>query len=283
MIDYQLNTRLNGNLAMTFCFHENKALQQDTTLYKFIWVRSGNLTLEIDHIPIQLEQDEIISLTPLQHIEIKSVEGKYLTFLFNSNFYCIFGHDDEVSCNGFLFHGSSRVMKLKLSPEQSANLNDIIRIFRQESAVRDNLQEEMLRIILKRFIITCTRIAREKCGVTPEQEKAFDIVRRFYILVDQHFREKKQVQDYADLLFRSPKTLSNLFASCGVPSPLRIIHERIESEAKRLLLYTPKSAKEISELLGFEDLSTFSRFFKKMTGESVSDFRKSNTTGNIAN
>ena len=51
--------------------------------------------------------------------------------------------------------------------------------FRQESAVRDNLQEEMLRIILKRFIITCTRIAREKCGVTPEQEKAFDIVRRF--------------------------------------------------------------------------------------------------------
>ncbi len=95
--------------------------------------------------------------------------------------------------------------------------------------------------------------------------------------------KKKQVQDYADLLFRSPKTLSNLFASCGVPSPLRIIHERIESEAKRLLLYTPKSAKEISELLGFEDLSTFSRFFKKMTGESVSNFRKLNTTGNIAN
>ena len=268
---------------MTSCFHENKALQQDTTLYKFIWVRNGILTVEIDHIPMRLEQDEIACLTPLHHIEIKAVEGEYLTFLFNSNFYCIFGHDDEVSCNGFLFHGSSQVMRLKLSQGQAANLNDIVRIFRQESAVRDNLQEEMLRIILKRFIITCTRIAREKCGVTPEQEKAFDIVRRFYILVDQNFREKKQVQDYANLLFRSPKTLSNLFSSCGVPSPLRIIHERVEAEAKRLLLYTPKSAKEISELLGFEDLSTFSRFFKKMTGESVSDFRKSNTTGNIAN
>ena len=274
MMDYQLNTPLNGNLAMTSCFHENKALQQDTTLYKFIWVRNGILTVEIDHIPMRLEQDEIACLTPLHHIEIKAVEGEYLTFLFNSNFYCIFGHDDEVSCNGFLFHGSSQVMRLKLSQGQAANLNDIVRIFRQESAVRDNLQEEMLRIILKRFIITCTRIAREKCGVTPEQEKAFDIVRRFYILVDQNFREKKQVQDYANLLFRSPKTLSNLFSSCGVPSPLRIIHERVEAEAKRLLLYTPKSAKEISELLGFEDLSTFSRFFKKMTGESVSDFRK---------
>ena len=167
MMDYQLNTPLNGNLAMTSCFHENKALQQDTTLYKFIWVRSGILTVEIDHIPMRLEQDEIACLTPLHHIEIKSVEGEYLTFLFNSNFYCIFGHDDEVSCNGFLFHGSSQVMRLKLSQEQAANLNDIVRIFRQESAVRDNLQEEMLRIILKRFIITCTRIAREKCVVTP--------------------------------------------------------------------------------------------------------------------
>lgn len=283
MLDYQLNTRLNGNLAMTSCYHESKALQQDPTLYKFIWVQNGSLTIEVDHIPMRMEQDEIISLTPLHHIDIKAVEGEYLTFLFNSNFYCIFGHDDEVSCNGFLFHGSSQVMRLKLTPEQSVNLNDIVRIFRQEASVRDNLQEEMLRIILKRFIITCTRIAREKCGVTPEQEKAFDIVRRFYILVDQHFRQKKQVQDYADLLFRSPKTLSNLFASCGVPSPLRIIHERLEAEAKRLLLYTPKSAKEISEILGFEDLSTFSRFFKKMTGESVTDYRKSITTGSIAN
>ncbi len=132
----------------------------------------------------------------------------------------------------------------------------------------------MLRIVLKRFIITCTRIARTRFGVGRENERTFDIIRQFYVLVDQNFREKKQVQDYADMLCRSPKTLSNLFSICGLPSPLRVIHERIDAEAKRLLLYTRKSAKEISSLLGFEDLATFSRFFKKMTGESVSDYRK---------
>ena len=282
-MDYQLNTRLNGNIAMTSSYHERASLQRDKTLYKFIWVQSGTLTLEIDHIPMRLEKDEIVTLTPLHHLEVKEVDGEYLTFVFNSNFYCIYGHDNEVSCNGFLFYGSSQVMRLALSAGQSSNLHDIVRIFRQESVIHDNLQEEMLRIVLKRFIITCTRIARQLFGVGQEKEKTFDIIRQYYVLVDRHFKEKKQVQDYADLLFRSPKTLSNLFASCGVPSPLRIIHERIEAEAKRLLLYTPKSAKEISELLGFEDLSTFSRFFKKMTGESVSNFRKLNTTGNIAN
>lgn len=52
-MDYQLNTRLNGNIAMTSSYHERASLQRDKTLYKFIWVQSGTLTLEIDHIPMQ--------------------------------------------------------------------------------------------------------------------------------------------------------------------------------------------------------------------------------------
>lgn len=273
-MDYQFNTRLNGNIAMTYRFHENAPLKRDKTLYKFIWVQEGTLSVEVDHIPLCLTKDEIITLTPLHHLEVKEAEGEYLTFVFNSNFYCIYGHDNEVSCNGFLFYGSSRIMRLKLSEEQSSSLRDIVRVFCQESAIRDNLQEEMLRIVLKRFIITCTRIARQKLDVKEENEKTFDIIRQFYVLVDQNFKEKKQVQDYAGILFRSPKTLSNLFSSCGLPSPLKIIRERIEAEAKRLLLYTRKSAKEIGGILGFEDLASFSRFFKKMTGESISNYRK---------
>lgn len=273
-MEYHLNTSLDGNIVMTFRFHEDSVLQNNKSLYKFIWVQAGSLDIEIDHVIIHLEKDEIISLTPLHHIEIKKVDGEYLTFLFNSNFYCIYGHDNEVSCNGLLFNGSSNIARLKLSPAQAENLHDIIRIFMGECSIQDNLQEEMLRIILKRFIITCTRIAREKFEVNLEKEKSFDIIRQYYVLVDNHFKEKKQVQDYADLLFRSPKTLSNLFSSYGIPSPLRIIHERIEAEAKRLLLYTDKSAKEISEILGFEEQAAFSRFFKKMTNESISDYRK---------
>ena len=120
----------------------------------------------------------------------------------------------------------------------------------------------------------CTRIARQKYEITAERERSFDVVRQFYVLVDQHFKEKKQVRDYAEMLFRSPKTLSNLCADYGFPTPLQIIHERVYAEAARLLLYTSRSAKEIGSILGFEDIATFSRFFKKMTGKSIKDFRK---------
>ena len=104
-------------------------------------------------------------------------------------------------------------------------------------------------------------------------EESFNSVRRFYVLVDQHFKEKKQVQNYADMLCKSPKTLSHLLSLYNLPSPLKVIHQRVEAEAKRLLLYSSKSAKEIADILGFEDQASFSRFFKNMTGQSAVQFR----------
>lgn len=273
-MEYYFKTRLKGSIVLTPSFHRNTILQKDKTLYKFIWVQKGKLTLEVDHVQMKLEENEILPLTPLHHIFIQRAEGNYLTLLFNSNFYCIYGHDNEVSCNGFLFNGTSNVMRLQLSGQQSALLHEITDKFAGEYDIKDNLQEEMLRILLKRFIITCTRIAREKFFINTEKEKSFDMIRQFYVLVDNHFREKKMVQDYADMLHRSPKTLTNLFSAYQLPSPLHIIHERLEAEAKRLLLYTSKNAKEIAGILGFEDLSAFSRFFKNMTGESISAYRK---------
>lgn len=273
-MNHALTTPLQGTLALTDSFHRDAPLQQDKSLYKFIWVQDGTLTLEIDHVETPLARDEIVSLTPLHHVVVRESTGRYLTLLFNSEFYCIYGHDNEVSCNGLLFNGSAEIARLHLSPEQSALLGEITAKLAGEYAIRDNLQEEMLRILLKRFIISCTRMARERYSLTPETEGGFDIIRQFHVLVDRHFKEKRQVQQYADLLNRSPKTLSNLFAAYGFPSPLRIIHQRVLAEAKRLLLYTSRSAKETAALLGFEDAAAFSRFFKKMTGESIARFRR---------
>ena len=196
-----------------------------------------------------------------------------MILLFNSNFYCIYGNDHEVSCSGFLFNGSSHLVRFTLNEQERRQLNDITVAMENEFTVSDSLQEEMLRILLKRFIIQCTRIARHRLDITREKESGFEIVRQYYNLVDEYYKTKKQVQDYADMLHKSPKTLSNIFSTCKLPSPLRVIHERVEAEAKRLLLYSSKSAKEIADILGFEDQASFSRFFKNMTGQSAVQFR----------
>lgn len=111
-MEYRFNTPLNGNIAMTYHYHEDAALRRDKSLYKFVWVQSGTLDIEVDHVVMHLEKDEIISLTPLHHVEVK--EWKVSTSLSCSIaiFIAFTGHDKEVSCNGFLFHGSSHIMRL---------------------------------------------------------------------------------------------------------------------------------------------------------------------------
>ncbi|MDD4847977.1 MAG: helix-turn-helix domain-containing protein [Bacteroidales bacterium] len=271
---FSLQTKLKGNITICHDFHTNRFLQADHSLYKFLWQQNGTLSLKIDYIPFELQANEIICLSPLHHIEFNEINGDYTMLLFNSNFYCIFGHDDEVSCNGFLFKGSDRIMRIKLQPEQSEMLQNIKDEIEKEYDVFDTFQEEMLRILLKQFIINCTRIAKKQYDFSMEHEKSFNLLRNFFVLVDEHFKEKKKVQDYAEMLHRSPKTLSNVFSQHNLPTPLQIIRERTLAEAKRLLLYSEKPVKEIAYVLGFNEPSDFSRFFKIMTKHSISNFLK---------
>ena len=273
-MELTFSTKLKGTIALTDSFQLTKTLREDNSLYKFIWARKGTVTIDVDHQLITLQENDIISLTNLHHLEIKESEGDYMILLFNSNFYCIYGNDHEVSCSGFLFNGTSRIMHFRLSEEEKATCEAIITSLQSEFQVNDNLKEEMLRILLKHFIIHATRVARKNLHITPDMEESFNSVRRFYVLVDQHFKEKKQVQDYADMLCKSPKTLSHLLSLYNLPSPLKVIHQRVEAEAKRHLLYSEMTAKEIAHLLGFEDQASFSRFFKKVSGESITKYKR---------
>lgn len=55
-------------LALTTSYHTEKSLQKEKSLYKFIWVRKGSITLEIDHQEVILAENEVISLSNLQHL-----------------------------------------------------------------------------------------------------------------------------------------------------------------------------------------------------------------------
>ena len=167
-MDYSVTTRLKGVVAMTSSFHADPVLRRDRSLYKFIWVQRGTLTLVIDHVETQLAAGEIVSLTPLHRIEFGESGAEYLALLFNSDFYCIYGHDDEVSCNGLLFNGSSDVMRLKLTAGQSEALHEITDRIAAEYAVADNLREEMLRILLKQALNLFVAPERAKYYFVPQ-------------------------------------------------------------------------------------------------------------------
>ena len=138
-------TPLKGNLALCDpC--DDADLHRIRDLYKFIWVREGRVQLRIDHIPLELHAGELVPLTPHHRLEIPQIDAEVLILAFDSNFYCIFGHDGEVSCSGLLFNGTSELLRLELNEERAAALGRVIDDLRAEYEVADGLREEMLRI-----------------------------------------------------------------------------------------------------------------------------------------
>lgn len=243
------------------------------SVLSLIWFESDNNQFIVDSVSHSFQKNQIICLTEFHNIEIGTV-GKMKLLKFNRPFYCILDHDSEVGCKGILYYGASNLPILNPKSEELEILETVWKMLNIEMKSHDNLQLEMLQMMLKRILILCTRIYKNQENYKQLENKTVDIIRDFNYLVEQHFKEKHSVADYAELLHKSPKTLANLFKKIGKKTPLQFIQSRIMLEAKRSLRYSEKSISEIAYELGYNDVQSFSRFFKKREGTSPVDFRK---------
>lgn len=237
-----------------------------------IWFKGNNNKLQIDTQEFTFQKDEILFLTPFNKVKILQIKShRYMRF--NSPFYCILEHDSEVGCKGILFYGSNNIPLIKPSESDLDILETVWKMLVIEMKSNDNLQQEMLQMMLKRILILCTRIYKSETNYKKIETKQVDIVRDFNFLVEQHFKEKHTVKEYAALLNKSPKTLSNLFGKLNSKTPLQMIQQRIMLEVRRLLKYSDNTVSEIGYEVGFPDVQSFSRFFKKHEGVSPTEFR----------
>jgi AraC-like DNA-binding protein len=238
-----------------------------------LWFESEQQTLLIDTVSYTFQKNQVVFLTEFHHMQLQAVQ-QFRLLRFNRPFYCIADHDSEVGCKGLLFFGSSTVPSIQLAEENVQVLNPLWRLLEREMQARDNLQLEMLQMLLKRLLILCTRVYKQQHDAEILAAPKRDLIRNFNFLVEAHFREKHTVAEYAELLHKSPKTLSNLFRKLGDKTPLAIIQERRMLEARRALAYTQHPISEIGYNIGFNDVQTFGRFFKRYAGCSPSEFRK---------
>lgn len=270
-------TELKTN-ALFRCLTQGEKTKIDESkpigLFTLVWQPTTSISIGIDGVPHTLVANTFLAISPIQYVSFTPDENS-VVFQFNREFYCIVEHDKEVSCSGILFLGTKGCVFLAPEPKQKLKLEAILPVFFEEFENADNVQGEMLRILLKRVIIIFTRLAkRQLYEELIHNDSDLDLLRKFNTLIEIHFRHKHKVADYADLLNKSPKTLANAFKQFHQKSPLHIIHERLELEAKRLLRYTDKTTKEIAYELGFDDASKFSRFFKTQTGEYPTIFKE---------
>ena len=272
-LEYRGTIESSSFILTDFNCEPAQQLLRDQGYYKILWAKDKGCSIVVDGYSVYLTHHQILFSTTLNVLEIPRNAG-IIAIVFNREFYCIRDHDHEVSCHGLLFFGSSHPPIISLSDKEIDSFKILFAVFEEEFETKDHIQGEMLRVMLKRLLIKSTRLVKETQGIQKLPSSQMQMLRKFHILVEHHFREKHQVADYADLLFKSPKTLSNIFNKAGRGSPLTIINDRILLEAKRLLLFSEKTAEQISYELGYKESAHFSKFFKSHCGLPPVEFRE---------
>ena len=255
--------------------HDNSLLKthKQSPSYQIFWIKKGKGTFKVDFDTYEFENDTLFFLFPGQYFSINSehIEEAY-QLVFDRDFYCVLTHDKEIACNGTLFYHIFKNPLLQPLRNDTQKLNFILENLIEEFSSKNTAKYDMLQSYLKQFIIHFVRIKKEdECETEDIETKLF---KDYILLVEQNFKQLHAVSNYASRLLVSPKSLAKHFHKLGLPTPSDIIKSRIVLEAKRQLLYTSETVKEIAFDLGFNDSAYFSRFFTKATKTSPIQFRK---------
>ena len=139
-------------------------------------------------------------------------------------------------------------------------------------AEQDTFHSNAIHNFLSVFLIEAARQNTE--NRTQIHNIEYQTAIRFAELVEQNFTSLRKVNDYLPFMNTTAKPLSKSLQKTIGKTPKQFIDDRILLEAKRLLAYTNESIKEITFLIGFDEPTNFSKFFREQTGISPAEFKK---------
>ncbi|MGL5890570.1 MAG: helix-turn-helix domain-containing protein [Bacteroidia bacterium] len=226
----------------------------------------------IDFEPYPITSGSLHFVSPGQvHLLNRTGMTKGKILLFSEEFfYCDSMNRDFLRDISFL-DISSRERMLKLDDEFKAWVKGIFEAIKNEYVLGDPNREGIIRSYINILLLKCKSKFPER--VKPVRETGVHLVVQFRNLIDKHFQETHRVSDYADKLSVSANHLNDVVKKSTGRTAGDLIQERVMLEAKRLMLYSLASAKEIAYTLGFNDPAYFSRFFKQHTNHSPDEFR----------
>ena len=189
-------------------------------------------------------------------------------------YFCHFS-DEFIGANSFLgtLDTQSNQNVSRLSENDANNLESlltrILQLFKTRKSDPNNyrlIPFYLSTVIAELFLMS------NKQPVVPQQHKV--VSSTFKNLVHQYFKQNLPVKEYASLLNITPNHLNKKVKNETGKTASEIIKEITILEAKVLLLQSNLTINEISEVLGFNDASYFSRLFKNDTNFSPTDYRK---------
>ncbi|WP_295128816.1 AraC family transcriptional regulator [uncultured Chitinophaga sp.] len=194
---------------------------------------------------------------------------------FSASFFKSFLQNESYLDRFSFFSGISEEGVSQLAPDVFAKAGELLeQILGYVSDMRKHA--DMIKVLLLQLFMVIEDVqAVKQQGAVPQQKLV--LLKGFRRLIDAHYRTMRLPGEFADLLYVTPNHLNALCQDLVGKTAGELIRDRVLLEAKRLLANAKMTITEVAYDLNFQDNSYFNRFFKKYTGQTPDEFRKSIT------
>lgn len=278
---YQFKKDLNLEfeiLDLSTIFQEKKKMMIEphrAQFYHILWIEKGSGTHFVDFNPVTIENNTIIFI-PHNCVNVFDKNGVYegKIILFTNNFFCKNNNDLNYLQTSLLFSDLYNIAKIKGNPGTSVLGVYFKNMEAEYQHSPDSAQFQILHNMLHVFLLQAEREMRKQGFEELKPSANLDYLIGFKNLLENNFRHEKSVNKYASQLGISEKQLQKATNTLLAHTPKQIIDERVLLEAKRLLVHSTQSVKEIAYGLGYDEPTNFIKYFRKHTGFTPLEFRE---------
>ncbi|GGM88720.1 AraC family transcriptional regulator [Dyadobacter beijingensis] len=255
--------------------HQSLVFPHRHSFYHLVLFTEGSGRHTIDFHHFQAEPDQIYFMIPGQvhtwDFEA-GMEGYVVNF--SDSFFTSFLLQPEYLDTFSFFDQDSSNNVLKISENVRERIGQLFEELLAQNARATHWRDDMVRVLLLQIFLIIEQsdaVDRRKSAAKGKNAT----VRNFIRLIDKHYDKVRLPGQYADMLNVTPNHLNALCKEHMGMQAGELIRNRIVLEAKRLLINLDLTVSEIAYRLNFNDNSYFTKFFRKETGMTPEDFRKS--------
>lgn len=247
------------------------------TYYCVGMITYGSLEIEISNRSYDLSTRSLMVYRPGEVFKVRQIgEGTRGVFvLFTKKFLDKLNENIfSVKTRSFLNQGIQSVIELS-DHDKEKILSTFQGIFTLLNHLSNSNWELIARNLTSALIYETDDILT--AYIDPAQviiNKEEELYYHFNNMVMHHFQTNRTLSFYASKLCVTPDYLYAAVKKISGSSPTILINTRVISEAKYLVNYSVLSFTEIADRMNFCDPYTFSKYFKKHTGYSPSQYRK---------
>lgn len=244
--------------------------------YYVQFIKKGSGTHTIDFKEYKVNAQSLFFVTPGQiHATKLSTDVEGYSLFFQKEFFLLSEPPGMLSDFPF-FHTLHNEQVIYLNDEEQKDTAYLLESIFNEFQQKRQGSASVMKSLLKVLLIRSARYFLEQHSDTSQSYHLSYQLRTLESLIDLYYKEYRTLSKYADVMCFSPQHLNSLCKKGLNKTVIQLLHERINLEAKRLLLFTEMTVSHIADELGYSDKSNFINFFKKHCGDTPENFRRKN-------